>query len=297
MRFIIFLFFLSFLSPSFGQSMYSADDYFNASNPSAFAEKLIYTSNSTMIGKLGQTSTYNNFFSIKQRVKSFSFGLNNEYYQWDQWKVVLNTVNGAYSMKINRNLILNSGIGLSMHRDNMTFVDSAVLPISNFTLWNPTNYSLHVGFSLVGKKSIIGISANNLNRATRITYPYSYQIPISLSANASYRIDLDSAKHFSFTPSLYYQYDVDNHYHDVFLNLNFRAFQHSIGIYTTFQHNLGLFYQFHFKNHISIGASLNNNYSLLSSNIFNQNYLSGMLRLSYAISPKVTYRTLINPSF
>lgn len=297
MRHLIFLVFLSFLNPIFTQNYYSIDDYLNASNPSAFAEKKLYVSNNSMIGKFGQINSYNNFLSIKQRVKSISFGLNNEYFQWGQWKVVLNTLNTAYSMKINRKLILNSGVGLSIHRDNMTFVDSANPPISDFTLWNPTNYSLHVGFSLLSQKYNIGISVNNLNRATRMTYPYSYQTPISIAANASYRFDLDSAKQFTFTPSLFYQYDVDNQYHDAFLNLKFTAFQHNMGCYTTFQHNFGLFYQFQFKNQLSIGASINNNYSLLSSNMFNQNYLSGMLRLSYAISPKVCYKFTGTPSF
>jgi len=297
MRFILLLFTFSYLSPIFGQSTYSIDDYFNTSNPSAFAEKKMYFSNSNRYSKLGQTGIFNNFFSFKQSVKSFSFGLNNEYFQIDQWKVVLNTLNTAYSVKINRKFILNSGVGLSIHRDNMTFMDSTNPPISSFTLWNPSNYSLHVGFSLVSKKSCFGISANNLNRATRMTYPYSYQTPISLSANVSHRFDLDSAKHFSFTPSLFYQYDVNNQFHDVFLNLKFTAFQHNIGFYTTFQHNLGLFYQFRFKNQLSIGASINNNYSWFSSNIFNQNYLSGMLRLSYVISPKVIYKSTGTPSF
>jgi hypothetical protein len=42
---------------------------------------------------------------------------------------------------------------------------------------------------------------------------------------------------------------------------------------------------------------VNNNYNLLSSNSVNQNYLSGMLRLSYALSSKVNYKSSGTPSF
>jgi hypothetical protein len=296
MRSIILFFFLSVASPYFAQSTYSMDDYFNASNPSAFAEKKLYTSNTSMYSRFGMVPNYYNFFSLKQQVGSFSFGLNNGFSQWSDWKVVSNTLNAAYSVKINRNLTLNTGLGLSMRRDNMTFIDSTTPPIDYFTLWNPTSYSVNIGMSLVSKKWTLGLAANNVNRSEITTYPYTYKSSMSIAANASYRFDLDSAKHLSLTPSLFYRMD-ENQFRKIFFNLSFKAYQHSTGFFTTLNHNIGIFYQYRFKNNLSIGASVNNNYSLLSSNMFETNYLSGMLRLSYALSSKASYKITGTPSF
>ncbi len=297
MRSILFFSFLLISSSFFAQSTYSMDDYFNASNPSAFAEKKLYTSNTSMYSRFGMIPNYYNFFSLKQQVGSFSFGLNNGFSQWSDWKVISNTLNAAYSVKINRNLTLNSGLGLSMRRDNMTFIDSTTPPIDYFTLWNPTSYSLNLGMSLVSKKWTFGLAANNVNRPEITTFPYTYKSSMTIAANASYRFDLDSAKHFSLTPALFYRRGVNDQFHDFFFNLTFKAYQHSTGFFSTLNHNIGIFYQYRFKNNLSIGASVNNNYSLLSSNIFKQNYLSGMLRLSYAISRKVVYKNSGTPSF
>lgn len=296
MRSLILCCFLSIVSPYFAQNTYSVDDYFNANNPSAFAEKKLYTSNTSMYSRFGTIPNYNNFFSLKQQVGSFSLGLNNGFNQWSEWKVVSNTIHAAYSLKINRNLTLNTGLGLSSRRDNMTFIDNTTPPIDYYTLWNPTSYHVNIGISLVSKKWTFGLAGNNLNRAEITNYPYTYKSSMSIAANASYRFDLDSAKHFSLTPSLFYRRDVNNHFDDFFFNLTFKAYQHRTGFFSTLNHNIGIFYQYNFKNILSIGASVNNNYSLLSSNMFNQNYLSGMLRLSYVISQR-GYRTLINPSF
>lgn len=296
MRSILLFFFLFIMSPYFAQSTYSMNDYFNASNPSAFAEKKVYTSNTSMYSRFGMTPNYYNFFSLKQQVGSFSFGLNNGFNQWSDWKVISNTLNAAYSVKINRNLTLNSGLGLSMRRDNMTFIDCATPPINDFTLWNPASYGLNLGMSLVSKKWTFGLAANNVNRSEITTYPYTYKSSMSIAANASYSFDLDSAKYFSLTPSLYYRRDNDQ-FQDFFFNLTFKAHQHSTGFFSTLQNNIGIFYQYRSKNNLSIGASVNNNYSLLSSNIFSQNYLSGVLRLSYAISRKVVYKNSGTPSF
>ena len=297
MRSIILSFFISVASPYFAQSTYSMDDYFNANNPSAFAEKKLYLSNTSMYSRFGMIPNYFNFFSLKQQVGSFSLGLNNGFSQWSDWMVVSNTINAAYSFKINRNLTLNSGLGLNSRRDNMTFMDSTTPPIDYYTLWNPTSYNANMGISLVSKKWTFGLAANNVNRAEIITFPYTYKSSMSIAANASYRFDLDSAKHFSLTPSLFYRKGVNDQSNDFFFNLTFKAYQHSTGFFSTLNNNIGIFYQYRFKNNLSIGASMNNNYSLLSSNIFKQNYLSGMLRLSYAISPKVNYRITGTPSF
>jgi hypothetical protein len=272
------------------------DDYFNASNPSAFAEKKVYTSNTSMYSKIGMTSNYNNFLSFKQQVGSFSLGVNNGYNQWSDWKIVSNSFNAAYTVKINRNLTLNSGLGISTRRDNLTFIDSATPPIAYFTLWNPPSYDVNVGISLVSKKWTFGLAANNLNRSEITLYPYTYQSTFSIATNASYRFDLDSAKHFSLTPSLFYRRDVDN-FNDFFFNLTFKAFQHSTGLFSTLYHNIGIFYQYRFKNNLSIGASVNNNYSLLSSNMFKQNYLTGMLRLSFYLPSKASFKFTGTPSF
>ena len=296
MRSIILCFFLSIVSPYFAQSTYSVDDYFNASNPSAFAEKKLYTSNTSMYSRFGMIPNYFNFFSLKQQVGSFSLGLNNGFSQLSDWKVVSNTINAAYSFKINRNLTLNAGLGLNSRRDNMTFIDSTNPPIDYYTLWNPTSYNVNLGISLVSKKWTFGLAGNNINRAEITYYPYTSKSSMSIAANASYRFDLDSAKHFSLTPSLFYRLD-ENKFRELFFNLTFKAYQHRTGFFSTLNHNIGIFSQYQFKNNLSIGASVNNNYSLLSSNMFNQNYLSGMLRLSYAIFPKGCYRFIGTPSF
>jgi hypothetical protein len=296
MRSIILCFFLSIASPYFAQSTYSVDDYFNASNPSAFAEKKVYTSNTSMYSRFGMIPNYFNFFSLKQQVGSFSFGLNNGFSQWSDWKVISNTINAAYSFKINRNLTLNTGLGLNARRDNMTFIDSTTPPIDYYTLWNPTSYNVNLGISLVSKKWTFGLAGNNLNRAEITYYPYTSKSSMSIAANASYRFDLDSAKHFSITPALFYRLD-ENKFRELFFNLTFKAYQHRTGFFSTLNHNIGIFYQYQFKNNFSIGASVNNNYNLLSSNSVHQNYLSGMPRLSYAISPKVYYKIGGTPSF
>jgi hypothetical protein len=296
MRSIILCFFLSIVSPYFAQSTYSVDDYFNASNPSAFAEKKLYISNTSMYSRFGMIPNYFNFFSLKQQVGSFSFGLNNGFSQWSDWKVISNTINAAYSFKINRNLTLNTGLGINARRDNMTFIDSTTPPIDYYTLWNPASYNVNIGISLVSKKWTFGLAGNNLNRAEITYYPYTSKSSMSIAANASYRFDLDSAKHFSLTPALFYRMD-ENQFHEIFFNLTFKAYQHRTGFFSTLNHNIGIFYQYQFKNNLSIGASVNNNYSLLSSNMSNQNYLSGMLRLSYAIFPKGCYRFIGTPSF
>ena len=295
MRSIILFFFISVASPYFAQSTYSMDDYFNANNPSAFAEKKLYTSNTSMYSRFGMIPNYFNFFSLKQQVGSFSLGLNNGFSQWSDWKVVSNTINAAYSFKINRNLTLNSGLGLNSRRDNMTFIDSTTPPIDYYTLWNPTSYNANMGISLVSKKWTFGLAGNNLNRAEITYYPYTSKSSMSIATNASYRFDLDSAKHFSLTPSLFYRLD-ENKFRELFFNLTFKAYQHRTGFFSTLNHNIGIFYQYQFKNNLSIGASLNNNYSLLSSNMFETNYLSGMLRLSYAFS-QIIIRTCGATSF
>ena len=286
MRSIILCSFLLISSRFFAQSTYSMDDYFNASNPSAFAEKKLYTSNTSMYSRFGMIPNYNNFFSLKQQVGSFSFGLNNGFSQWSDWKVNSNTLNAAYSFKINRNLTLNSGLGLSMRRDNMTFMDSTTPPIDYYTLWNPTSYSVNIGMSLVSKKWTFGLAANNVNRAEIITFPYTYKSSMSIAANASYRFDLDAAGNISLTPALFYRRGVNEQFNDFFFNLTFKAYQHSTGFFSTLNNNIGIFYQYGFKNNLSIGASISNNYSLLSSNMFETNYLSGVVRLSYLFKPK-----------
>jgi hypothetical protein len=177
----------------------------------------------------------------------------------------------------------------------MTFIDSTTPPIDYYTLWNPTSYNANMGISLVSKKWTFGLAGNNLNRAEITYYPYTSKSSMSIAANASYRFDLDSAKHFSLTPSLFYRLD-ENKFRELFFNLTFKAYQHRTGFFSTLNHNIGIFYQYQFKNNLSIGASLNNNYSLLSSNMFETNYLSGMLRLSYAFS-QIIIRTCGATSF
>jgi|LakMenE18May10ns_1017289.scaffolds.fasta_scaffold01480_2 hypothetical protein len=300
MRTVLFFSFLLISGTFIAQNSFSMDDYFNANNPSAFAEKKVYTSNTShmsMYSSIGASREFGNFVALKQQVGSFSLGLNNEFSQWFEWKTISTTFNAAYSAKINRNLTLNTGIGLSMRRDNLTFTDNTAPQIRSYTLWNPASYCLNVGASLVSKKWTIGLSGNNLNRMELLTYPYTYKTSMTIAANASYRFDLDSAKHFALTPALFYRRGVNDHFDDFFFHLTFKAYQHSTGFFSTLNDNIGIFYQYSFKNNLSIGASVNNRYSALSSNIFNQSYLSYMFRVSYSIPQKFVYKFTGTPSF
>jgi hypothetical protein len=287
MRIILSLCFFTCFLNGYAQNMYAIDDYFISSNPSAFAEKRLYVSNTSSIADLNSgpsfTPLFNNFFAFRQRVGSFSFGLNNGYSQWVDWKTVGASISTAYTTKISRKLTLNSGLSASFRRDNLTIYQSA-------TQWNPPSYNLHVGMSLLHKNWTLGIAGNNLIRSEIIRFPYSYITPFSLSSHFSYRFDLDSAKHISLTPAVFYSHTVVEKSHNFFVSLTLGLKKHSLGITSTLNQNVGLFYQYNFNNKCFIGASIGNNYSVLSSNMFQQNYYSGILRLGYSIQPKLKFR-------
>jgi hypothetical protein len=288
MRIIITLCFLTFFLINYAQNTYAVDDYFISSNPSAFAEKTLYVGNTislTNLSSIGPSTApfFNNFFAIRQQVGSFSIGLNNGNNQWMDWKRTSTSINAAYTTKINQKLTLNSGLSASVRRDNLTFIEDVTTPATYFTLWNPPSYNMNIGMSLVHRNLTLGIAGNNLIRSEIIRFPYSYITPFSLSSHFSYRFDLDSAKHISLTPAVFYSNTVVEKSHDLFVSLSLGFKKHSLGITSTLNHNIGLFYQYHLTNKFFIGASLGNNYSLLSSNIFKNNYYSGTLRLGYSI--------------
>jgi hypothetical protein len=284
MRIIISLCFFTCFLNGYAQNMYAIDDYFISSNPSAFAEKRLYVSNTSSIADLSSgpsfTPLFNNFFAYRQRVGSFSFGLTNGYNQWVDWKTVGTSISSAYTTKISRKLTLNSGLSASVRRDNLTVFESA-------SQWNPPSYNLHVGMSLLHKNWTLGIAGNNLFRSEIIRFPYSYITPFSLSSHFLYRFDLDSAKHISLTPAIFYSHTVVEKSHNFFVSLTLGLKKHSFGITSTLNQNIGLFYQYNFNNKCFIGASIGNNYSALSSNMFQQNYYSGILRLGYSIPTKL----------
>ena len=299
MRIVIFLcFFICFLN-GYAQSLYAIDDYFISSNPSAFAEKKLYVSNTSSIADFNSspsiTPLFNNFFAFRQRVGSFSFGLNNGYGQIMDWKTVGTSISAAYTTKISRKLTLNGGLSASVRRDNLTFVECATPPFNSLTLWNPPSHNLNVGMSLVHKKWTLGVAGNNLIRSETIRFPYTYITPFSLSTRFSYRFDLDSAKHISLTPAVFYSHTVVEKSHNFFVSLTLGLYQHSLGVTSTLNHNVGLFYQYNLKNNFFIGASVGTTYSMLSSNVFQQNFYSGILRLGYSIQPKLKF--IGTPSF
>jgi len=286
MRIIISLIlFICFLN-GYAQNKYAIEDYFISSNPSAFAEKKLYVSNTSSIADLNSgpsfTPLFNNFFAFRQRVGSFSFGLTNGYNQWVDWKTVGASISAAHTTKISRKLTLNSGLSASVLRDNLTVFESA-------SQWNPPSYNLHVGMSLLHKNWTLGIAGNNLFRSEIIRFPYSYITPFSLSTHFAYRFDLDSAKHISLTPAIFYSNTVVEKSHNFFVSLTLGVKKHNLGITSTLNHNVGLFYQYNFNNKCFIGASVGNNYSVFSSNMFQQNYYSGILRLGYSIQPKLKF--------
>jgi len=268
----------------YAQNKYAIEDYFISSNPSAFAEKKLYVSNTSSIADLNSgpsfTPLFNNFFAFRQRVGSFSFGLTNGYNQWVDWKTVGASISAAHTTKISRKLTLNSGLSASVLRDNLTVFESA-------SQWNPPSYNLHVGMSLLHKNWTLGIAGNNLFRSEIIRFPYSYITPFSLSTHFAYRFDLDSAKHISLTPAIFYSNTVVEKSHNFFVSLTLGVKKHNLGITSTLNHNVGLFYQYNFNNKCFIGASVGNNYSVFSSNMFQQNYYSGILRLGYSIPTKL----------
>jgi hypothetical protein len=292
MRIIISLIlFICFLD-GYTQNTYAIEDYFISNNPSAFAEKKLYVSNTSSIADLNSgpsiTPLFNNFFAFRQRVGSFSFGLTNGYNQWVDWKTVGTSISSAYTTKISRKLTLNSGLSASVLRDNLTVFESA-------SQWNPPSYNIHVGMSLLHKNWTLGIAGNNLFRSEIIRFPYSYITPFSLSTHFAYRFDLDSAKHISLTPAIFYSNTVVEKSHNFFVSLTLGLKKHNLGITSTLNQNIGLFYQYNFNNKCFIGASIGNNYSALSSNMFQQNYYSGILRLGYSIPTKLKF--IGTPSF
>lgn len=301
MRIIITLCFLTCFLIEYAQNSYAVEDYFISSNPSAFAEKTCYVSNTFSLANLSSIGPltppfFNNFFAIKQQVGKFSIGLNNGYNQWMDWKRTSTSLIAAYTYKINRNLTLNSGLSASVHRDNLTFIEDVTAPATNFILWNPPSYNMNIGMSLQHRNWTLGIAGNHLFRSEIIRFPYSYITPFSLSTNFSYHFYLDSAKHISLTPALFYSNTVVEKSHDLFVSISLGLKKHSLGITSTLNHNVGLFYQYNFNNKCLIGASIGNNYSLLSSNIFKNSYYSGMLRLGYSI-PESKRSCIGNPSF
>lgn len=300
MRIAITICFLSCSLIEYAQNTYAVDDYFISSNPSAFAEKKLFVSNTSSIADLNSSPTitplFNNFFAFRQRVGSFSIGLNNGFNQWGDWKTVGAIISAAYSTKINRKLTLNSGLSASVRRDNLTFIECGTPPVTYFTLWNPPSYNMNIGMSLLHRNWTLGIAGNNLIRSEIIRFPYSSITPFSISTHFSYRFDLDTAKHISLTPSAFYSNTVVEKSHDFFVSLSLGLNKHSLGISSTLNHNVGIFYHYNFNNKFFIGGSIGNNYSLLSSNIFNNSYYSGMLRLGYSI-PASKRSCIGNPSF
>lgn len=293
MRIIISLCFFTCFLNGYAQNMYAIDDYFISSNPSAFAEKKLYVSNTSSIADLNSgpsiTPLFNNFFAFRQRVGSFSFGLNNGFGQIMDWKNVGASISTAYTTKISRKLTLNSGLSASFRRDNLTYVETTTPPFYYQFFWNPPSYNMNIGMSLLHKNWTLGIAGNNLFRSKITRFPYSYVTPFSLSTHFAYRFDLDSAKHISLTPAIFYSNTVVEKSHNFFVSLTLGLKKHSLGITSTSKHNVGLFYQYNFNNKCFIGTSIGTTYSLLSSNIFEDNYYSGILRFGYSIPTKLKF--------
>ena len=299
MRIIISLIlFICFLN-GYAQNKYAIEDYFISSNPSAFAEKKLYVSNTSSITDLNSgpsfTPLFNNFFAFRQRVGSFSFGLNNGYGQIMDWKTVGTSISAAHTTKISRKLTLNSGLSASVSRNNLTYVETTTPPFYYQFFWNPPSYNMNIGMSLLHKNWTLGIAGNNLFRSKITRFPYSYVTPFSLSTHFAYRFDLDSAKHISLTPAIFYSNTVVEKSHNFFVSLTLGLKKHNLGITSTSNHNVGLFYQYNFNNKCFIGTSIGTTYSLLSSNIFEDNYYSGILRFGYSIPTKLKF--IGTPSF
>ncbi len=179
MRIIITLCFLTCFLIEYAQNTYAVDDYFISSNPSAFAEKKLYLSNTFSLANLSSISPstapfFNNLVAIRQQVGSFSIGLSNGYNQWMDWKRTGTSISAAYTTNINRKLTLNSGLSASVRRDNLTFIEDVTTPATYFTLWNPPSYDMNIGMSLVHRNWTLGIAGNNLFRSKTMNYPYEY---------------------------------------------------------------------------------------------------------------------------
>jgi hypothetical protein len=211
------------------------------------------------------------------------------------WKTVGTSISAAYTTKISRNLTLNGGLSASVRRDNLTYVECGTPPFYLQFFWNPPSYNMNIGMSLLHKNWTLGIAGNNLIRSKITRFPYSYITPFSLSTRFSYRFDLDSAKHISLTPAVFYSNTVVEKSHNFFVSLTLGLKKHNLGITSTLNHNVGLFYQYNLKNNLFIGASIGTTYSLLSSNIFEDNYYSGILRFGYSIPTKLKF--IGTPSF
>ncbi len=271
--FVLFLFI-----PVFGKSQlfYNTDDYFSLSNPSAFAEKRIYTTGLFNFNNFNAPNTNYSYVIYKQNIGGISIGVNGDFQNFGILKSTRGALQVGYPCRLTRKLTLNSGIGINATKDNYmyAFADKPVEIIK----WNPAYIGVDAGISLFSKKWNVGFSVMNLNQGKRMIDTLKFSTIMYLNFFGSYDLKLDSLSKFHLVPSLFIQYSPEGFYSSYFnLKLNFLA--HSIG-FGYMRSNPSLFYEYRFRKRITIGASIGKYFSPFH---LENNSWNGMLRINYEL--------------
>ncbi len=280
--FILFIF-LPFLGKS--QLFYNTDDYFSISNPSAFAEKRIYTTGVFNFNNLNAPRNNYSYAVYKQNIGGISVGVNCDFQNFGLLKSTRGALQVAYPWRLTRKLTLNLGIGVNATKDNF-FYSSSGYPMK-FKEWNPAYIGIDAGISLFSRKWNVGFSIMNLNQGKRVIDTVQSKTVSYFNFFGSYDFKLDSLSKFHLVPSLFIQYS-PNGFYSYYFNLKFDFFSHAIGLGYS-QSNPSLFYQYRFKKGITIGASIGKYFSpfYLANNSWN-----GMLRVNYQLNKRRTSGTI-----
>lgn len=281
---ILILFLLPFVCQS--QLFYNTDDYFSIANPSAFAEKKMYTTGVFSLNNLYASNTHYSYAIYKQTIPKtrFSVGINGDFQNFGILKSTRGAMQLAYSWRLTRKLSLNSGLGINATKDNFRYSES-VYPIK-FSNWNPAYVGIDAGVTMLSRKWKVGFSVINLNQGKRIIDTIKTKADAYFTFLGSYDFKLDSVGRFHLVPSLIIEYS-PNGFISTYFNLKFNfskhyAFydRHSVGFGFT-RSNPSLFYEYRFGNGITIGASVGR---YLSKFYFANNFWNGMLRLNYTLN-------------
>ena len=279
---IIFYICLVFPIFCFSQISFNSEDPFTLNNPSSFSNQKMYSTGLVNFGSFENLNYLSAFLLYKQKIKSFSIGLNSELTRFNSFLLSKSELQIAYSYRINRKFTINSGLGLTGRTDNYFSVDQ----------WNPPYFGLNAGISLVSEKGQVGLSFLNVTSESRMIDSLIFRVTSYASIFGSYDFKLDSLGKFHLVPSLYMEVGPTGFYSSLF-NLKFNFSIHSLGFsYTRLQPSI--FYHYLFKNGINLGFSLGKYFSPLNNSF--DNSWNGMLRFNYTMKPK-QYRSIGTPSF
>jgi hypothetical protein len=286
MRFIVLILFSVPLF-SLSQRFYNTDDYFSISNPSAFAERKIYA---TGVFNFNTPTSFNSNYSYaiyKQSINRtrISAGFNGDFQNFGVFKSTRGALQVAYPFVISRKLILNSGLGVNVSKDNYKYFESDY-PIK-FRNWNPAYIAIDAGVSLCSKKWNAGFSVTNINQGKRIIDTTHSKTNANLTFFGSYDFKLDSLGKFHLAPSIFVEYSLAG-FVSAYVNLKFTFGKYSRYSKKTQSIGLGygpsnpsLFYQYKFNNGITVGASIGKYVSKLYTK---NNAWNCILSMNYSVN-------------